>query len=64
MGKSKKTQLYRMRSIDCPELYVAQRAGGWARMAPVKEAMQESKAWWLANIQAGWDKHYVMEEVP
>ena len=63
MGKQKE-KLYRMRSIDCPKLYVAQRAGGWARMAGIDEAMQERKAWWLANIQADWSKHYVMEEVP
>lgn len=61
MGKPKK--LYRVRSITCPDLYVAERAGGWARMGKVDEATQETKKWWLTNLSKDWAKHFVMEEI-
>lgn len=61
MGKPEK--LYRVRSITCPNLYVAERAGSWAGMGKVDEAMQKTEEWWLANLAKDWKKHFIMEEV-
>lgn len=55
--------LFVIRSISCPDLYVAERAGGWARMGKVDEAMQQTEKWWLANVAPDWEKHFTMEKV-
>lgn len=62
MGKPEK--LYRVRSITCPNLYVAERMGGWARWDKKSEAIKETEEWWLANLAKDWKKHFEMEEVP
>ena len=62
MGKSVK-KLYRVHSIPCPDLYIAERAGGWARWGKQEEAMKETQEWWFAELAPDWRKHFAMEEV-
>lgn len=54
--------LFTVRSIQVPDYYVAERAGGWGRMGTKEEAMKMPEAWWLANLSPDWRKHWVMEK--
>ena len=60
-GSSKKEVKYRMRSIDVPKWYIAERMGSYGRMGTVKEAMLESKEFWKANAQPGWENYFTLE---
>jgi hypothetical protein len=54
---------YRVRSIQVPDWYVAQRSGSFGRMAGIAEAMQETKEFWLNNLNPNWRSYFVMEPV-
>lgn len=62
-GQSKKDIKYRMRSIDVPKWYIAERMGSYGRMGNVDEAMLETKDFWEANAQPGWQRYFILEPI-
>jgi hypothetical protein len=62
-GLSKKDIKYRVRSIDVPEWYVAERMGSFGRMGTLQEAMQETKEFWKTHLNSNWERYFTMEPV-
>jgi hypothetical protein len=57
------TILYRLRSVQVPKWYVAERMGGMGRMGTQEEAMKQTEEWWRANLDPNWEKHFTLEKV-
>lgn len=55
-------KLYRAKHVDC-NLYIVEQAGSMARWDSKKEAMQQTKEWWEANITPDSMKYIKLEEV-
>lgn len=54
---------YRVRSIQVPDWYVAERMGSYGRMGTLDEAMQNTKEFWEKNLNHNWRSYFVMEPV-
>jgi hypothetical protein len=57
------TILYRVRHLDVPDWYIAQRAGSFGRIGTKSEAMQQTQQWWEENLSTGWQKYFMLEKV-
>lgn len=57
-----KPKLYRVYSKRVPDLYIAERAGSWARWDKKEAAMEMPKEWWEKELSPDWEKELVMEE--
>lgn len=55
--------LYRARSIEVPDWYVAERMSSWGRLDVKEKALQQTKEWWLANLSPDWETHFTLDKV-
>ena len=56
-------QLYRLQSVELPELYVAERIEAYARLANQNESLNQTQEWWQANLSEDWEVHFTLEKV-
>jgi hypothetical protein len=54
---------YRLQSKLFSFWYITERYDNLARMGNKEDAIQETQAWWEANLSYDWQEFYALEEV-